>query len=83
MTVKFPYRVTKLSRLWKQKGRKYGYVIYDGPLFQNSLYLSGPGTLPFTLNGETGRYVLELGKLKWRSINTPDPILSAPEFKLK
>lgn len=40
----------------KASTRKTKHVMHGGPLGGQTLYLTSPGTLPFTLNGETGRY---------------------------
>jgi hypothetical protein len=37
-------------------GPKTKYLCLDGPLAGKTLTLSTPNTLPFTLNGVTGRY---------------------------
>ena len=38
------------------KGKRLKFVLYGGPWNGETLYLHSPGTLPFTVNGESGRY---------------------------
>lgn len=37
-------------------GKRHPYVMRQGPLHGQTLYMERPGTLPFTLNGQTGHY---------------------------
>ena len=82
MAIKFPYRITKLSKLWARKYPKTSFECKKGPLNNGRLLLSHPATLYFTLKGKTGRYILHEGYLIWQPLGKQKLSTVRPDFDL-